>query len=87
MSERERLIALLKGNLPYHSNGVAYWQDEHVGALADHLIAHGVTIEKRSHWVEDDYGWARCAECGGLGTATWSRCPKCEAKMEVKKSD
>lgn len=48
MGSREKLIALLGGNLPHHSNDVAYWQDEHIGALADHLIANGVTIQR---WI------------------------------------
>lgn len=48
MCDREKLIELLGGNLPYHSNDVAYWQDEHIGALADHLIANGVTIQR---WI------------------------------------
>lgn len=44
MTDRDRLIELLKGNLPCHSNEVAFWHDEHIGALADHLIANGVTV-------------------------------------------
>lgn len=48
MTDREKLIALLKGNLPYHSNDVAYWQDERIGALADHLLVNGVTVQR---WI------------------------------------
>lgn len=44
MTDRDRLIELLKGNPPYHINEVAFWQDEHIGALADYLIANGVTV-------------------------------------------
>lgn len=44
MTDKDRLIELLKGNLPYHTNEVAFWQDEHIGALADYLIANGVTV-------------------------------------------
>lgn len=43
---RDRLIELLKGNLPYHTNEVVFWQDEHIGALADYLIANGVTVNE-----------------------------------------
>ena len=48
MTDREKLIELLKGNLPYHSNEVAYWSDEHIGALADHLISNGVVVRE---WI------------------------------------
>lgn len=44
MTDRDRLIELLKGNLLCHTNEVAFWHDEHIGALADHLIANGVTV-------------------------------------------
>lgn len=44
MTDRDRLIELLKGDLPCHTNEVAFWQDEHIGALADYLIANGVTV-------------------------------------------
>lgn len=46
MTDKDRLIELLKGNLPYHTNEVAFWQDEHIGALADYLIANGVTVNE-----------------------------------------
>ena len=48
-SDREKLIELLKGDLPYRSNEVAYWSDEHIGALADHLLANGVTFATDNH--------------------------------------
>ncbi len=41
---RERLIELLKGNLPHFTNDVASWNDEHIGELADHLLANGVVV-------------------------------------------
>ena len=41
---RDRLIELLKGNLPNHENSVAWWSDEHIGAYADMLIANGVIV-------------------------------------------
>lgn len=55
MTDREKLIALLKGDLPYHSNEVAYWSDEHIGALADHIIANGVKIDNVGHIWGDGY--------------------------------
>ena len=48
MTDREKLIALLKGDLPYHSNEVSYWGDEHIGALADHLLANNVVVRE---WI------------------------------------
>ena len=44
MNTRDRLIDLLKGNLPCHTNEVAFWHDERIGALADYLIANGVIV-------------------------------------------
>ena len=44
MTDRDRLIELLKGNLPCHINEVAFWHDEHIGVLADHLMANGVIV-------------------------------------------
>ena len=45
---RDRLVELLKGNLENFANDVAYWSDEHIAALADHLIANGVTVQE---WI------------------------------------
>ena len=42
MVMRDRLIELLKGNLLNFSNDVAFWHDEHIGELADYLLANGV---------------------------------------------
>ena len=38
---RERLIEILKGQLPHFVNEVAFWADEHIGELADHILADG----------------------------------------------
>ena len=54
MTDKEKLVALLKGNLPHFMNDIAYWQDEHVAELADHLLSHGVTIREPGKHPEDD---------------------------------
>ena len=41
---RERLIELLKSNLRDFQNDVAYWHNEHIGELADALLANGVIV-------------------------------------------
>lgn len=48
MNVRDKLVEILKGNLPHFQNDVAYWHDEHIGELADHLIANGVTVQE---WI------------------------------------
>ena len=48
---RERLIELLKSNLRDFQNDVAYWHNEHIGELADVLLANGVTIQE---WISVD---------------------------------
>ena len=41
---KERLVELLKGDLPHFSNEVKFWNNEHIGELADHLLANGVVV-------------------------------------------
>lgn len=41
---KERLIELLKGDLPHFSNELKFWHDEHIGELADYLLANGVIV-------------------------------------------
>ena len=85
MTDREKLIALLKGDLPYHSNEVAYWSDEHIGALADRLLANGVVVREKGEWVYDHWCEFKCSKCGAL-SKTEPRgeenfCPNCGADM------
>ena len=42
MSNRERLMELLRGDLPHFKNDLVAWHDVHLGELADHLLANGV---------------------------------------------
>lgn len=41
---KERLTELLKGSLKYNDNPLSYCHDEHVGELAEHLLANGVVV-------------------------------------------
>ena len=81
---REKLIELLKCDLLYHSNEVAYWGDEHIGALADHLITSGVVVREKGEWMPQillgQMVWD-CSNCKTLGSPNWICCPVCGAYM------
>ena len=57
MDVREKLVELLTdnlpriGNLPKCDNPLQYTMDEIVERIADHLIAHGVTVQE---WISVD---------------------------------
>ena len=51
MDVREKMVEILRGNLPHFQNDVADWNDEHIGELADHLISKVVTVQE---WVSVD---------------------------------
>ena len=62
-----------------------------LGDIADHLIAHGVTVQECGHW-EDDHGDYVCSCCHTAFTddLIWlvrgesnepNYCPNCGAKM------
>ena len=44
MTDRDRLIELLKSDLPNFTNNVAFWHNEHIGEFADCLIENGVIV-------------------------------------------
>lgn len=72
MTDRDRLIELLKGNLPCHTNEVAFWHDAHIGALADYLIANGVTVGVAENAKTTDAGEVvRCKNCVHYGGVTF----------------
>ena len=73
MDVREKLVELVENGHGY------YYTEEYKGAnvyaaIADHLIAHGVTVQECGHWVSyqsdepygcmDDKEWYRCSKCG-----------------------
>ena len=95
MTDRENLAELLKGNLPYHSNDVAYWQDERIGALADHLIANGVVVREKGEWRNNKDEYPECDKCGYMpqydpmiDDIYYSDfCPNCGADMRKEEND
>jgi len=86
MTDREKLVELLCSN-SLHRDGVTMYD------VADHLIAHGVTVQECGHWIEKPSGaygrWQSwCSSCGkhsGIGGIESNRhkpyCPNCGAKM------
>ena len=96
MTDREKLIALLKSNMDVlQAAGISATATLR---LADHLIANGVTFAtdiKVGHWIRHyanrggkkrTLTWAECSECHVCGSPQWKVCPVCETKMvaEVK---
>lgn len=58
------------------------------GTMADFLIANGVTVPKKGHWVVRSSGkgafatnWVECSECLTCGSPQWKVCPVCETRM------
>ncbi len=88
MTDREKLIELNRASVAeFFKPGNAKCDYEEF--LADYLIAHGVTILKRGHWIihsngrgKDATNWAECSECHVCGSPHWKVCPVCETKME-----
>lgn len=59
-----------------------------IPAKADHLIANGVTVQKRGYWViknikNSKYRYCFCSECKTMGSTEWKCCPVCETKMDL----
>lgn len=85
---REKLIDLLTKLL---STPINIYVDEirEIGVatvIADYLIAHGVTVQKKGHWIHDIYNSYGCSECGKRETMSHRNlknyCPNCGAKMD-----
>lgn len=104
MNDRDRLIELIKycadcphpeEDFPCECCRYAKEKNCREAYIADHLIANGVTIQKRGRW--DDSGRykfpsgalaIRCSECGcalhesEYRLYNWHYCPCCGSKME-----
>lgn len=56
-----------------------------MGLLADHLIANGVTVQKKGEWRwekgHNGNYWYQCSECGCTPHDNFSFCPWCGADM------
>lgn len=88
MTEREKLIELLDNAFEkeYCKRGLIT-----AFHTADYLIANGVTVPKKGHWIIRSSGrgsqttnWAECSECHVCGSPGWKVCPVCETKMDLE---
>lgn len=72
--------------------------DDEVDILADHLISHGVTVQKHGRWVDHFVRDWRCSECGepiykvrNVDGYCYddkpNYCPNCGAKMDLEVDD
>ena len=92
MNDREKLIELLNAII-----GCGYEIRDRVmvvanSEIADHLIANGVTIQKRGKWAEKmiPLDWCEddvdivceCSECSTSSCGISNYCPNCGTKME-----
>ena len=69
MADREKLISLVR-------RAITDWEHGDVSErIADHLIAHGVTVRERGRW-EDRYGGKYANPCYD--------CPKCRKPARYK---
>ena len=80
MNERERLIELLN----YVADNLMDFPTEgFINALADHLIAHGVVVQKQGEWEEKEHGEFYSCSCCNYTTdfRLANYCPNCGAEM------
>jgi hypothetical protein len=81
MNDREYLIKLL-GGVEFQYTQMHSLMTENV---ADHLLQHGVTVQRHGRWIVHHRmgnNWCECSECNTVGSPQWKRCPVCEAKMD-----
>lgn len=87
MTDREKLVKCLKA-VDQDTSNIVCEEGEEWGIIADHLIAKGVTIQKRGEWRLNKDGSGTCSECHRTQSAvwdydTWQRyCGCCGAKMD-----
>ena len=53
MDVREKLVELLKSDLPNFRNNVAYWGEKPIYEFADCLLANGVTVQEPVRPLEE----------------------------------
>lgn len=96
MTDREYLVKLIQDAVQGCS---AYW----AGLIADHLLAHGVTVREPGEWKTDkeDIEWGNslkrkyCSRCGKRPYFDKEKhefvlsnfCPHCGAPMEDKSNE
>lgn len=91
MTDIEKLIALLWEAIGLRDGICRVTTHRKANEIADYLLAHGVTIPKRGHWIihssgSGDYAtnWTECSECHVCGSPQWKVCPVCETKMDLE---
>jgi hypothetical protein len=68
---REKLIELLTDRIPGCDNELRYVDDERVERLADHLIAHGVTLQEHDHYWATERAYKNGYEQGKKDALKW----------------
>lgn len=97
MTDREKLVKLLDDirvscDVPENvdEDGCGTWSIEGADYIADHLLAHGVTVREPGRWVSDeDDVLFHCSECETQISTSWDYddlqwnfCPNCGAPMD-----
>lgn len=87
MTDREKLVKCLKA-VDQDTSNIVCEEGEEWGIIADHLIAKGVTIQKRGEWKPKADGfWKKqiliCSICETRNALNYefNYCPNCGAKM------
>ena len=87
-TDREKLIELLN---EVASNVIQFPTYGFIEALADHLLANGVTVKQYGRWIWSDFlddNWRIlcCSECFETEGARENTryCPNCGAKMNLE---
>ena len=92
MDVREKLVELLTdnlpriGNLPKCDNPLQYTMDEIVERIADHLIAHGVTVQKHGY-LETVVEVKDNTVCGNGVKIEYKRCSCCKNPTKFFEDD
>ena len=97
MDVREKLVEILK-QAPFEGKVLdEWWWEEKIRIIADHLIAHGVTVQERGYWeslTDCANAGVYCsvchkkiykedyARCNRKNKLRSDYCPNCGAKME-----
>ena len=83
MDVREKLVELIEqSGACFECFPVGDYEQEQIEKIANHLIAHGVTVQKHGRWLLD----GRCSECLENPLTTHKTyCPSCGAKMDLER--
>ena len=83
MDVREKLVELIEqSGACFECFPVGDYEQKQIEKIANHLIAHGVTVQKHGRGLLD----GRCSECLENPLTTHKTyCPSCEAKMDLER--